>query len=258
MISAVVIAAALLPASQAQPGPDTGMVAVPADAQVVGMSWAAPPTPGPDDYPPMAVLLGASGTVVVRCMAEVDGSVSECEAVESAPQGWGFEAAAVRVINRGRVNPRTVNGVPERVAFQVRIPFLMGDLEPVPAYRGPEPAAEDQAVFRDLIAFSAGPESFYCINLYDFSPEQRAAVMPILRQVFEEHRAEWVDATGLAFARLSPPGAAQALREGRAPQGPDRNRPLDVSAFDRAEAVEQRIFAHARVLYCARYDCPSI
>lgn len=79
--------------------------------------------------------------------------------------------------------------------------------------------------------------------------------MPVLRRAFEEYRAEWVDAVALGLARLMPPGIARAARDGeRLPALAYLD--VDGAAFDQARAVEARIFARTRVLYCAQFDCP--
>lgn len=234
--------------------------APPADAVVTNISWEQTPPPALayPEYPPLATILGVGGDVHLRCVARIDGTVGDCEVLSASNPGWGFEAAAIRVVQLGRLNPQTVNGVPQAATFTVRIPFQAQDFESLGTYSGPEPGADELNWVRDLVAFNASVGQLSCLNLDYLSPEERAAVMPILNQAFEEHRTAWVEGMAVAMARMIPAGTIAAVRAGGAPPPAPGRDEIDPAVFDRVRAVEQRIYARTRELYCARYECPRI
>lgn len=234
--------------------------APPADAVVTGVSWERRPSPAEayPEYPPLATILGIGGDVHLRCVAQIDGTATDCEVLSASTPGWGFEAAAIRVVQLGRLRPMTVNGVPEPATFTVRLPFMAQDLGALGAYSGPEPGVDELNWVRDFVALNASVEQLSCINLDYLTPEERAAVMPLLRQAFEEHRTAWVEGMAVAMARMVPAGTVAAVRAGGAPPPMPEVDELDPAIFDRVRAVEQRIYARTRVLYCSQYDCPSV
>lgn len=234
--------------------------APPADVVVTNISWERMPSPAEayPEYPPLATILGVGGDVHLRCVAQVDGTVADCEVLSASNPGWGFEAAAIRVVQLGRLRPQTVNGVPQPATFTVRLPFMAQDFESLGTYSGPEPGADELNWVRDFIAFNASVEDLTCLNLDYLSREERAAVMPLLRQAFEEHRTDWVEGMATAYARMLPHGTVAAYRAGGTPPPMPDIETIDPAVFDLARAVEQRIYARTRVLYCSQYDCPSI
>lgn len=193
--------------------------APPADAVATNTSWeqTPPPTLAYPEYPPLATILGVGGDVHLRCVAWIDGTVSDSEVLSASNPGWGFEAAAIWVVQLGRLRSQTVNGVPQAATFTVRIPFQAQDFESLGTYSGPEPGADELKWVRDLVAFNASVEQLSCLNLDYLSPEERAAVMSILNQAFEEHRRAWVEGGALAMARMMPAGTIAAVRAGGAP-----------------------------------------
>ena len=228
------------------------------DAVVESVSWETDPGElvTPDTYPTLAFILGVTGRVQLLCTARVDGSVADCQVISSTTPGWGFEDAAVRLIESGRVRPGTVNGVAEARLFSTGVPFLTDTTFLTEPYQGIEPTPEDLAVVRDYVAFVARAEDLVCVDINSLTPQERVALMPVLRQAFEEHRGEWVSAMALGLARSLPPGLAQARRRGQPLALPTGEG--EWATFDQLTAVETRIFARARVLYCAQYDCPGI
>jgi hypothetical protein len=250
----VALALAIMPA---QALAQTLIEEPPPGATLVRASWAH--VPGWDEgmiaWPPFAALLGVSGTVEMNCIAQVDGTITDCEAT-AAPTGWGFEQAALDLADQSRVSPRTVDGVPWASRLAFRTVFRHGDLEAGPAYSGPEPTTVDLALIRAFVNMNASVEDLVCVDVTLLTDEQRAAVMPLLRGSFEEYRAEWTDAMALGLARQLPVGFAETVRNGG--PVPDMLTVVDVGAFHEARAVEMRIFARTRALYCAQYGCPSI
>jgi TonB family protein len=246
LVSAILVLAPTLAWAQPASGP-----------VVTSPRWQHLPAPEEvfDLYPPMALILGVSGAVQLRCVSNPDGSITDCETVAADPAGWGFEAAAVATLQRGRLAPRTVDGVPQASTFSVRIPFLSSAIEEGPAYEGPAPDPDMLNLIRDYVAFSAGVESLFCLDLDRLSPEERAAALPALTQAFEENRTAWVEGMALGWARSAPPGAYQAIRSG-GPVEPVSE--MDPAAFDQVRLIEARIFARARDIYCGQYDCASI
>lgn len=205
-------------------------------------------------YPALALILGINGVARVNCTAMTDGSVRNCQAT-ATPSGWGFEASAVRLVESGRVLPQTVNGVASEAPLTTRVPFYVDDTLIGETYRGREPDPDDLAYIRAIVAWGAAAEEILGADDDALTEAERAAVMPVLRRAFEEYRAEWVDAVALGVARLMPPGIARAARNGERPPPPPYSEAED-AAFDQARAVEARIFARTRVLYCAQFDCP--
>jgi TonB family protein len=61
-------------------------------------------------YPEKALRHGVEGTVTLACLAELDGSVSDCRVSQEAPADYGFGAAALQMAPRFKVFPGEVNG----------------------------------------------------------------------------------------------------------------------------------------------------
>ena len=65
---------------------------------------------------------GGEGYAKVDCLAEADGSVSDCHIVSEDPAGIGFGAAAAEAVARGRVD---VPGRPRR--FHTVVKFKLAE-----------------------------------------------------------------------------------------------------------------------------------
>jgi protein TonB len=72
-------------------------------------------------YPPSAVSLRASGTVVLECTIGTDGRVSALRVVKSAPL---FDAAALEAVRDWVYTPTLLDGVPVSVLMTVTATFL--------------------------------------------------------------------------------------------------------------------------------------
>jgi TonB family protein len=53
-----------------------------------------------------ATTTGERGYARINCLAEADGSVSDCRVVSEHPEGYGFGQAAIEAVSRGRVNAK--------------------------------------------------------------------------------------------------------------------------------------------------------
>lgn len=91
------------------------------------VQWSRRPEIQAGDYPAQALQLGLSGRVVVRCTARSDGAPVNCRVVSEDPVGYGFGEAAVRIVERGRLAPLTIDGAATNATFQVTIPFTLSE-----------------------------------------------------------------------------------------------------------------------------------
>jgi TonB family protein len=85
--------------------------------------WATAPTGAElgQLYPDRAQRLGVEGAATVGCVVQLDGSLTDCQVISEAPQGYGFGAAAVKAAGRFRMRPATRDGEP--VVGRVAIPL---------------------------------------------------------------------------------------------------------------------------------------
>ena len=60
---------------------------------------------------------------MVECTVTPSGRPEGCRTVEESPSGMGFGAAAQRIVARGQLAPRTVDGAAVNAKFTVRVPF---------------------------------------------------------------------------------------------------------------------------------------
>lgn len=63
-----------------------------------------------------------NGTVVMNCLVNANGSLTDCNVVSETPAGAGFAQAAQAGARRARLSPRTVDGAATnaRVVFTTR------------------------------------------------------------------------------------------------------------------------------------------
>lgn len=94
---------------------------------ITSPAWSRRPTPTAADFPQRAMDRGVSGSATVRCVAQASGRPADCVVVSETPANMGFGRSAVRVVERGQLSPRTVNGAAENATFTVRIPFQLAD-----------------------------------------------------------------------------------------------------------------------------------
>lgn len=66
-----------------------------------------------------------SGTVVLNCAIEPNGSVSDCQIVSEYPEDAGFGSAALAGTRAARMNPRQVDGTAVRSRMQFTMNFRL-------------------------------------------------------------------------------------------------------------------------------------
>lgn len=242
------------------------------DPVITNLQWDQRPTDEDvyDLYPALALLLSVEGDATVRCVGEASGEITNCE-VEAFPQGWAFEQAAQAVVQRGRIRPRTVDGVPEPAPFLFRVRFRLAS-EADLTYTGREPSPERLATIRARVDEAVDPELMLGSELHGLTSVEVAGVMPPLLVAAAIHREDWVDAFALALGRVLPTGiedvvSAQILflllpappPESEMPhfsaQGTSAITDQSLLAFDELDVVQQRIWDTTRRMYCARRDC---
>lgn len=239
--------AAAQPASDAPPAP-------PRPPVITSVQWETRPTVTPEDYPTAPLALEIEGAATVRCVAAADGAVRHCEILEE-DGAVGFGQSAVRIAERGRTRPLTVEDVAFNATFTVRIPFEMEPEETVGVYSGPEPGPELLALVRaDVEArFFAGLLVEDMIGWME--PADRARVEPHFVRAVNDKGDLWISALALGLARLAPPEIVVALEAGLPPPTvPLRH---DISAMDRLVDAEDQILARAREYFCAQNACPA-
>ena len=204
---------------------------------VTEVRWIDRPTIQASDYPASSFILGRSATIRMRCTANLDGRVTDCHALDDGGPSE-FERGARAVLERGRIAPRSENGVPVESTFTTTIPFVVPEFRESPLFGGAEPDPEEVAQVRRTLQaqLEAGVPSLRL--LASLTPEEREAFGPSLTRAFEDFQGDWLDATALAIAR-------QAAA------------PSDVSAFDRAILIEARIYDRTREYFCAQHSCPD-
>ena len=105
------------------PPPPPAPPAPPRPSVITNPTWSRMPQPTERDFPDRALSTGTSGVATVRCTAQANGRPTNCQVVSESPSGYGFGRAAVRVVQRGELSPRTVDGAAENATFNVTIRF---------------------------------------------------------------------------------------------------------------------------------------
>ncbi|HEY1071334.1 TonB family protein [Brevundimonas sp.] len=65
-----------------------------------------------------------AGYATIECAVASDGRATNCRVLSESPAGQGFGAAALDIVQRGRLSARTVEGA-EGAKFVVRVPFML-------------------------------------------------------------------------------------------------------------------------------------
>ncbi|WP_293826535.1 energy transducer TonB [uncultured Brevundimonas sp.] len=108
------------------PPPPPAPPAPPRPSTITNVQWSRPPRTTADDFPARAIEREISGYAIVECTARSNGAPANCRIIEESPAGMGFGRAAQRVVQRGQLSPRTVDGAAQDATFRVRIPFNLG------------------------------------------------------------------------------------------------------------------------------------
>jgi protein TonB len=90
---------------------------------ITNPQWSRRPQPTERDFPDRALQSGTSGSATVRCTVQANGRPTGCQVVSEEPSGYGFGRAAVRVVERGQLSPRTVDGAAQNATFVATIRF---------------------------------------------------------------------------------------------------------------------------------------
>ena len=117
---------AIVPGPPPPPAPPAPPPPAPRPSVITNVQWSRPPRTTDADYPSRALEREISGSAVVQCTAQANGRPANCRVVSETPSGAGFGAAAVRIVQRGQLSPRTVDGAARDATFTVRIPFNLG------------------------------------------------------------------------------------------------------------------------------------
>lgn len=124
-------APAPLPLSQPGPAGATGEPAASPTpvqtppAEITRVTWAQHPMPM---YPAAAAANGVdSGTAVLSCVVEADGSASGCTVLSESPEGQGFGDAALASMERAKFSPTLMETATVGVRARFTIRFRLGE-----------------------------------------------------------------------------------------------------------------------------------
>lgn len=91
-----------------------------------GVQWARQPQVLADDFPARALEREISGSAAVSCRSRADGSVVNCRVTSETPAGMGFGRAAIRVVQRAQLSPKSVDAMTRDQEFTVTMTFNLG------------------------------------------------------------------------------------------------------------------------------------
>ena len=226
------------------------------DPEVVDAVWISAPAATAGDYPRFAGIVRAEGHVVVQCEALPTGALSACTAMSEKPADLGFGREAVRVVQRGVLAPRTVDGTPVASRIQVRLPFRMRAMTPFTKpdpWTGPDPTAGQRNSAQRWAAWAAARSPTLArFGLEDLPPDRRAVVTEWIGELYPDRQKT---------QEIFTVPAARLLAEIGLPEMPP-TRPLDEETWSRqfaaasADQFDGRAAdAELRRRYCARYEC---
>jgi periplasmic protein TonB len=99
--------------------------APPRPSVITNPTWARQAAP---EFPERAQSRGIeSGSVVVSCTVQPNGSLANCQIASETPSGAGFGQAALAAARRSRVSPRTVDGAAQGATVRYTVRFQLGD-----------------------------------------------------------------------------------------------------------------------------------
>ncbi len=92
-------------------------------AVVVNPAWIVQPAPA---FPRLAMEKGVeAGRVELQCPVSAEGIIESCWILKETPAGAGFGQAAVTGAARGRLRPRTIDGVPTAGMVRFSVNFRL-------------------------------------------------------------------------------------------------------------------------------------
>ena len=227
--------------------------------------WINPPSleVAAELTPGFAAGIGISGRVRLSCWAEEQGLPEDCEVVSVAPEGMGFEAAALEVARTGVVRPAMLDGAPVRGKVDFNVGFETESLEeaawaPVP-YEGPEPTPSALALARRIVlqGLEVSVRSEEAALLDGLGDDRREIVRDWLRELRPLGDEIFIRNQTLAVARLSAESEMSAyLADGSLPSSPAPTpEEIAVATSDLADPNDQAIWIAVRDRYCARWSC---
>ncbi|MDP3803056.1 energy transducer TonB [Brevundimonas sp.] len=236
-----------------------------ADGDFEPARWINPPSVevAGELTPGFAAGIGISGRVRLSCQAEEQGLPKDCEVVSAAPEGMGFEAAALEVARTGIVRPAMLDGVPVREEVTFNIEFSTETLEeaawaPVP-YEGPEPTPAALALARRIVlqGLDVSVQSEEEALLDGLAGDRREIVRDWLRELRPLGDEIFIHNQTLMVARLSAESEMSAyLADGTLPSSPvPTPEQMAVATSDLADPNERAIWIAVRDRYCARWSC---
>ncbi|MDI1327284.1 MAG: energy transducer TonB [Brevundimonas sp.] len=213
--------------------------------------------------PGFAANIGISGRVGLSCWVEEQGLPQGCEVVNAAPEGLGFEAAALEGARTGVLRPAMLNGVPIRrtVAFNFR--FSVDSIEDSPwqstPYEGSDPTPTALALARQIVlqGLEESMRSEEEVLLDGLAPDRREIVRAWLRELRPLGGEDFIRNQTLMIARLSPEAEMAAyLANGTLPSSPPPTpEQTAVATSDIGSADDEAIWIEVRNRYCARWSC---
>lgn len=226
--------------------------------------WINPPSPeaAGELMPPFANGIGVGGRVTLSCWARDQGLPQDCEVKRAAPEGLGFEAAALEVARTGVIRPAMRDGepVPRQVAFTVVFTPQPIEAEFIP-YDGPEPTPSALALARqitllDLEESMASEEETLLEGLAD---DRREIVREWMRELRPLDDELLISNQALMLARLARESEMAAyLADGTVPTSPVPT-PEDMAraTSDMYGPQDVAEWTALRDRYCARWSCAS-
>lgn len=209
-------------------------------------------------WPTFANMAGLSGRAEMLCTASAAGTLSRCRVTRAAPTGVGFESAAMGLMPRFKLRPRTVDGEAEGTQVRFTVVFALAKEPTPPAWTGRRPSATALEITR-MMARGNAPLDRKAAREEDMKvdPDRREAVVAMVDKAFKAHEAETVDAMALAMARALTPAQVDMLAHGRMPS---RLPTADevVAAGPEMAGVTGRISDAIKADYCAAYECSDV
>lgn len=215
--------------------------------------------------PGFAAGIGIPGSVRLSCWVEEQGLPKDCDVVSAAPEGLGFEAAALEVARTGVVRPAMLDGVPVRATVEFNVAFQAERIEdsswePVP-YEGPEPTPRALALARQIVlrTIDASLQAEEETLLGGLADDRREIVRDWLFALRPLDAEISIRNQTLMIARLSTEADMSAyVTGGTLPLSPiPTPEQIAVATSDLADPNDRAVWIEVRDRYCARWACAS-
>ncbi|KQS55335.1 hypothetical protein ASG17_04390 [Brevundimonas sp. Leaf363] len=221
------------------------------EANFTPPDWVQRPQP---QYPDFAAFIRVDSRVTLRCVAEVDGTMDQCEVVAASPDGLGFEQLALESMAGARMRPAVLDGEPVARRTQFRINFRMADYaDRMPKrtpYRGPEPSARAKEL-AEIIAAQMGeiPMEASITPVGGLALDRIETVTPWLREALPFRRM-----TVAFLSRYLDEADLERIRMGEPPLAPEPTI-TDMKTLLSDFVPEDDPTTGVRGRYCAIYAC---